>query len=151
MDRWTRSIPECRDLINHPENGQHQIWQNHVCSGKDFSTFIDKLWKLLASRGKWGYLWSGFRTVLSNSQLIVQKWSLKSSSGSRTKMPFWANDMDRTALDNLHKHLEGDVNPRDTPNVDRSPWIASAASINLPWSAKTTAQRKQWPISWSKI
>ena len=55
--------------------------------------------------------------------------------------------MDRTALDDLHKHLEGDVNPRDTPNVDRIPQITGAASMNLPWSAETPAQRKQRPIS----
>ena len=125
MNRWTRPIPNIWNSCNYPENGQHQIWQNHVCSGKDFSTFVQQFWKFHTIRCKWVHLWSGFRTVLNNSQPIVQKLSPKSGSWSRTGMLFWANDMDRTALDNLHKHLEGDVNPRETSPL----WIESPKSL----------------------
>ena len=140
MNSWTRSIPKCRDLINHLENGQHQIWQNHVCSGKDFSTFVQKFQKLATIKGKSGYLWNGFRTVLSNSQPIVQKWSLKSGSWSRTEMPFWANDMDRIALDNLHKHLEGDESSGNAQNVDVNPqicWCSQWACLRAPKTLHT--------------
>ena len=151
MDRWTRSIAECRDLSNYPENGQHQIWQNHVYSRKDFSTFIEKLWKLLIVRGKWGYLWSEFRTVLSNSQPIVQKWSLKSGSWSRTEMPFWANDMDRIALDNLHKHLEGDESSGNAQNVDRNPQICCCSQWACLRAPKNPAHKRNNKPSFDRI
>ena len=40
MDRCTRSISKFRNSSNYLENVQHQIWKNHVCSGKDFSTSV---------------------------------------------------------------------------------------------------------------